>query len=88
MLLVQAEAPLHAPAGLPTVTGSQQAITLGGEPATMSSVSGDLTFARVDPTARAFAGAFKGTIVWMGASGAQTSCGIDGAFWGAPGDFL
>ena len=79
---------LAAPADLPPVPTGQQAIVLWGEPATMSSVTGDLTFSQVDPTARAFVGVFKGTVVWTGASGAQTSCQIDGPFWGAPGDFL
>jgi hypothetical protein len=79
---------LAAPAGLPAAPGGQEAIILQDQPATLSSVTGDLTFSRVDPTARAFVGAFKGTIVWTGTSGSQTSCQIDGPFWGAPGDFL
>jgi hypothetical protein len=80
--------PLQAPLGLPLVTGSQQAIVLQGEPATMSSVAGDLTFSKVDPTARSFIATFTGTVVWTSASGTRTSCQIDGPFWGAPGDFL
>jgi hypothetical protein len=79
---------LEAPTGLPTVSGGAEAIMLQGESATMSSLTGDLTFTRVDPAARAFIGAFKGTVVWTGASGAQTTCQIDGPFWGAPGNFL
>ena len=79
---------LRAPLDLPTVTGIQQPIVLEGEPATMSSVTGDLMFSKVDPTARAFIGTFTGTVVWTSTTGAQTPCQIDGPFWGAPGDFL
>lgn len=79
---------LQAPRDLPTVTGTQQAIVLEGQPATMSSATGDLRFSKVDPTARAFIGTFTGTVVWTSATGAQTPCQIDGPFWGAPGDFL
>lgn len=79
---------LQAPADMPSVTGGAQAIELGGESASVSSVTGDLTFTRVDPTARAFSGTFKGTVVWTGLSGAQTSCRIDGPLWGGPGTFL
>jgi hypothetical protein len=55
---------------------------------TMSTVTGDLTFSRVDPAARAFIGAFHGNIAWSDQAGTQTSCQVDGPFWGAPGDFL
>jgi hypothetical protein len=68
---------LRAPADLPALTGI-----------TMSTVTGDLTFSRVDPAARAFIGAFHGDIAWTDPSGTQTSCQIDGPLWGAPGDFL
>ena len=80
--------PLQVPLGLPPVTGSQEAIVLQGEPATMSSVTGDLTFRKVDPSVRAFIGTLTATVVWTSASGTQTSCQIDGPFWGGPGDFL
>ncbi len=80
--------PLQAPADLPTVAGPGQPIDLAGDSVTMSSVTGALTFSRVDPSVRAFAGTFKGTIVWADQSGAQTSCQVDGPFWGGPGDFL
>jgi hypothetical protein len=83
--------PLQAPSSLRPVTGvGEQAIVLQGErePATMSDVTGDLTFSKVDPTVRAFMGTFTGSVVWTSASGTQTSCQIDGPFWGAPGDFL
>jgi hypothetical protein len=75
---------LHAP----FQPGGAQEAAIRGEAATMSVVTGDLSFSRVDPTARAFIGAFKGTVVWTGTSGAQTTCQVDGPFWGAPGDFL
>jgi hypothetical protein len=78
---------LHAPADMPTA-GAAQAIQLNGESASISNITGDLTFTRVDPTARAFSGAFKGTIVWTSSSSTQTTCQIDGPFWGAPGNFL
>ena len=82
--------PLQAPSSLSPVTGGEQAIVLKGqpEPATMSGVTGNLRFSKVDPTARAFIGTFTGSVVWTTASGTQTSCQIDGPFWGAPGDFL
>jgi hypothetical protein len=78
---------LHAPADMPPA-GDAQAIQLNGESASISSITGDLTFTRVDPTARAFSGAFKGTAVWTSPSNTQMTCQIDGPFWGAPGTFL
>jgi hypothetical protein len=54
----------------------------------LSNVTGDLTFSRVDPAARAFASTLNGAAVWVDPSGAQTSCLVNGPFWGAPGDFL
>jgi hypothetical protein len=80
-------APLEAPADLPTVTGSGEAIDLAGDSVRLSGVTGALTFSRVDPTARAFIGTFSGTLVWIDQAGAQTSCQVDGPLWGAPGDF-
>lgn len=78
---------LHAPADMP-MAGAGQTAELNGESASVSSVTGDLTFTRVDPTARAFSGAFKGTVVWTSPSKGETTCRIDGPFWGAPGTFL
>lgn len=63
-------------------------IDLRGEPARVSSVTGTLTFSRVDPSGRAFIGAFSGTVTWKATSGAETTCTVDGPFWGAPGGFI
>lgn len=79
---------LHLPGDLPTTLIGSGSIDLNGEQAHVSGVTGTLSFSRVDPQGRAFEGAFRGRIVWKGAtSGAETACDVDGPFWGAPGDF-
>jgi hypothetical protein len=79
---------IHFPGDVPSPPPAPGAIDLGGESARVSSVTGALTFSRVDPTGRAFIGVFSGTVVWKTTSGAETSCTLDGPFWGAPGGFL
>jgi hypothetical protein len=59
-----------------------------GVSARVSSVTGSLTFSRVDPDARAFIGSFAATLVWTATDGSQISCQSDGPFWGGPGGFL
>jgi hypothetical protein len=79
---------LRFPGDLPSPPLSPGTINLQGESARVSAVMGSLTFSRVDPSGRAFIGAFSGAVVWTGASGSQTTCQVDGPFWGAPGGFL
>jgi hypothetical protein len=80
-------APLRVPNQAPTLYGEQTAVAIGGQQATVFRVTGDLSFSRVDPDARAFAGTLDGTVTWKTASGAQIDCTVDGPFWGAPGLF-
>jgi hypothetical protein len=54
----------------------------------VSGVAGSLTFSRIDPSSRAFAARFQGTMTWKDASGATFSCTLDGPLWGAPGSFM
>jgi hypothetical protein len=63
-------------------------VEIQGMSVRISSVTGKLSFSRVDPSARAFIGAFSGTTVWTRSDGVQISCQADGPFWGAPGGFL
>jgi hypothetical protein len=76
------------PEDTPSPPRSSDTIDIGGERAQISTINGSLTFSRVDPSGRAFAGAISGTVVWRTSSGAETTCQIDGPFWGAPGDFI
>ena len=62
-------------------------VDVGGQPATVSSVSGTMTFSRVDPTMRSFAAHLTGTILWTGADGTTFQCVVDAPLWGAPGTF-
>jgi hypothetical protein len=80
---------LHTPGDLPAVPTDGSSIDLGGQPAQLSSIKGALSFSRIDPEGRAFAGAFAGQAVWkVTASGREITCDLDGPLWGAPGDFL
>jgi hypothetical protein len=79
--------PLHLPSGAATVNDGEVPVALDGQQATVLRVTGDLSFSRVDPEVRAFAGTLDGTVTWKTASGAQIDCTVDGPFWGAPGLF-
>jgi hypothetical protein len=80
--------PLHMPGSAPTVTIGMNPVALGAELATLSGVTGDLSFSRVDPDGRAFAGNLDATFTWKTATGASIDCSVTGPLWGAPGDFL
>jgi hypothetical protein len=77
---------LTFPTGLPSAA-PWGPVDVGGQKASVSGVAGTLTFSRVDPTARAFVGQFKGVITWTGSNG-TFSCSVAGPFWGAPGNFI
>jgi hypothetical protein len=62
-------------------------VSVGGRQASVSKITGSITFSRVDPSNRAFIARFSGVIIWTDASGATFSCTIDGPLWGAPGGF-
>ncbi|HVZ23309.1 MAG TPA: hypothetical protein VG871_19690 [Vicinamibacterales bacterium] len=78
---------LHLPGKAATVNDGEVPVAIGAEQATVSRVTGDLSFSRVDPDVRAFAGTLDATVTWKTASGAQIDCTVDGPFWGAPGLF-
>jgi hypothetical protein len=81
--------PLMFPGDLPPLPASNDPEVVGGRAAHLSSVTGAVTFSRVDPTARAFIGRLKATMTWKDdSSGATFSCDADAPFWGAPGGFL
>jgi hypothetical protein len=80
---------LAVPGQTPSVPATGGAIMVGGEPLRVSGVTGSLSFTRVDPDARAFEGAFAGTVKLKGStSGTEVTCAVDGPFWGAPGGFI
>jgi predicted small lipoprotein YifL len=66
---------------------SGMTVDVGGTRAGISSVSGTITFSRVDPANRSFIARFQGTMTWKEESGATFSCAVDAPFWGAPGSF-
>jgi hypothetical protein len=80
---------LSFPLNLPATSPPTGSIDLDGEKAHVSGVTGSLSFRRVDPDARAFEGAFAGTMKLKSAtSTAEVTCTVDGPFWGAPGGFI
>jgi hypothetical protein len=81
-------APLQIPDDVPSVPAENPLAELGGQEASVASVSGVLTFSRVDPTGRAFIGHLRGTVTWNGSVDATITCVVDAPFWGAPGEFL
>jgi hypothetical protein len=60
---------------------------VGNDKARVTSVTGSLTFDRVDPTNRAFVAQFSGTVTWLEQSGRTFSCVVFDSIWGAPGPF-
>jgi hypothetical protein len=82
------EAVLHMPGEAPTVPAGSGSVALGSQQATLSTVMGELTFSRIDPTGRAFAATIDAKVVWKAAAGSDITCDLKGPLWGAPGDFL
>lgn len=79
---------LHLPNQASTVNDGETPVWLAGSAASVLSVTGDLSFSRVDPDARAFSGRLDATVTWKTTSGGQIECTVQGPFWGAPGQFL
>jgi hypothetical protein len=68
-------------------TPSGLLVDVGLRQARASSMTGAMTFIRVDPSNRAFVAQFDGVVTWTDSSGTTFSCSVDGPLWGAPGDF-
>lgn len=79
--------PLTFPTDLPSSPTGGMTVDVGVRKAALTSVTGTMTFSRVDPTGRAFIGFFQGTMTWTSSTG-TFSCTADGPLWGGPGSFL
>lgn len=79
---------LQIPGESPTVPNLADSITLGSVQAKLTTVTGGVTFSRVDPVGRAFAATIDAKAVWKPTSGPDITCDLRGPLWGAPGDFL
>jgi hypothetical protein len=87
-IAAQPDQPLIFPNGSPITPSANKHIPISGKPAGVSSVTGTVTFSRLDPPGRAFVARFVGTMIWTQDSGLTFSCAVDAPFWGAPGGFL
>ena len=79
--------PLENPVTTFPIVPGQAPVQVGGQEATVSKVTGSLTYSRIDPSNRAFIAHFTGVVTWTDASGVTFNCSVDGPLWGAPGGF-